>query len=49
MTAPVFVDTNVLRYAASTNPSEADKRDAARAILMASNYGFSPGATGAVH
>lgn len=40
-TIPVFVDTNVLLYAASTNPSEAGKRDAARAILMAGSYGFS--------
>jgi predicted nucleic acid-binding protein len=40
-TIPVFVDTNVLLYAASTNPSEADKRDAARAILVAGDYGFS--------
>src|SRR5690348_2057828 len=40
-TIPAFVDTNVLLYAASTNPSEAAKRDGARAILMAGNYGFS--------
>jgi len=40
-TTPAFVDTNVLLYAASTNPSEADKRDAARAILVAGDYGFS--------
>jgi len=32
-TTPVFVDTNVLLYAVSTNPVEADKRDAARKIL----------------
>ncbi|HKW27765.1 MAG TPA: hypothetical protein VJT54_00375 [Verrucomicrobiae bacterium] len=40
-TLPAFVDTNVLLYAASTNPSEAGKRDVARAVLVAGNYGFS--------
>jgi predicted nucleic acid-binding protein len=40
-TIPAFVDTNVLLYAVSTNPSEADKRDATRAILVAGNYEFS--------
>jgi predicted nucleic acid-binding protein len=40
-TTPAFVDTNILLYAASTNPSEAGKRDAARAILVAGDYGFS--------
>jgi predicted nucleic acid-binding protein len=39
-TIPAFVDTNVLLYAASTNPTEADKRNAARAILAAGDYGF---------
>jgi predicted nucleic acid-binding protein len=32
-TTPVFVDTNVLLYAVSTNPAEVDKRDTARKIL----------------
>ncbi len=32
-TTPVFVDTNVLLYAASTNPDEAEKCDAARKLL----------------
>ena len=40
-TIPAFVDTNVLLYAASTNPTEADKRNAARSVLAAGNYGFS--------
>ena len=40
-TIPAFVDTNVLLYAASTNPAEADKRNAARLVLAAGNYGFS--------
>jgi len=40
-TIPVFVDTNVLLYEVSTNPSEAGKRDAERAILLAGDYGFS--------
>jgi predicted nucleic acid-binding protein len=40
-TIPAFVDTNVLLYAASTNPTEADKRNAARAVLAAGDYGFS--------
>ena len=40
-TIPAFVDTNVLLYASSTNPAEADKRNAARSLLAAGNYGFS--------
>ncbi|MBE0540200.1 MAG: PIN domain-containing protein [Verrucomicrobia bacterium] len=40
-TIPAFVDTNVLLYAASTHPAEADKRYAARSVLAAGNYGFS--------
>ena len=40
-TTPAFVDTNVLLYAASTNPAEADKRNAARSILTTGNYKFS--------
>jgi predicted nucleic acid-binding protein len=40
-TTPAFVDTNVLLYAASTNPAEADKRNAARSMLAKGDYGFS--------
>jgi len=40
-TIPAFVDTNVLLYAASTNPAEADKRNAARSVLARGDYGFS--------
>jgi predicted nucleic acid-binding protein len=40
-TITAFVDTNVLLYAVSTNPAEADKRNAARAVLMAGDYEFS--------
>jgi predicted nucleic acid-binding protein len=40
-TIPAFVDTNVLLYAASTNPSEADKRNAARSVLTTGDYKFS--------
>jgi predicted nucleic acid-binding protein len=40
-TIPAFVDTNVLLYAASTNPAEADKRNAARSVLATGDYGFS--------
>ena len=40
-TIPAFVETNVLLYAASTNPAEADKRDAARKILSANSICFS--------
>ena len=40
-TTPAFVDTNVLLYAASTNPSEADKRNAARSVLTTGDYKFS--------
>ncbi|MDR3456425.1 MAG: PIN domain-containing protein [Verrucomicrobiae bacterium] len=40
-TIPAFVDTNVLLYAASTNLVEADKRNAARAVLAGGDYGFS--------
>lgn len=32
-TTPAFVDTNVLLFAASTNPAEAAKREAAREVL----------------
>jgi predicted nucleic acid-binding protein len=40
-TIPAFVDTNILLYAATTDPAEADKRNAARSVLAAGNYGFS--------
>ncbi len=40
-TIPAFVDTNILLYAASTNPSETSKRNAARSVLARGNYGFS--------
>ncbi len=40
-TTPAFVDTNILLYAASTNPGEADKRDAARKILSENPVCFS--------
>jgi predicted nucleic acid-binding protein len=36
-----FVDTNVLLYAASTDPAEADKRNQARAVLNAGPFVFS--------
>ncbi len=38
---PVFVDTNVLLYAASTSQAEAHKRDAARKVLFANQVCFS--------
>ena len=40
-TIPAFIDTNILLYAASTNPSEADKRNAARKTLAANPICFS--------
>jgi predicted nucleic acid-binding protein len=40
-TTPVFVDTNVLLYAASTHPAEAEKRDAARKVLADNPICFS--------
>jgi predicted nucleic acid-binding protein len=40
-TTPVFVDTNVLLYAASTNPAEVNKRNAARSVLTTGDYEFS--------
>lgn len=40
-TIPAFVDTNVLLYAASTDPIEMDKRNAARKILSAGPVCFS--------
>lgn len=40
-TIPAFVDTNVLLYAASTHPAEADKHNEARSVLTAGNCGFS--------
>jgi predicted nucleic acid-binding protein len=40
-TIPVFVDTNVLLYAASTNQDETNRRDAARKILSENSICFS--------
>jgi predicted nucleic acid-binding protein len=40
-TTHVFVDTNVLLYAVSTNPVEAGKRDAARKVLSENLICFS--------
>jgi predicted nucleic acid-binding protein len=40
-TTLAFVDTNVLLYAVSTNPSETEKRRVAREILAAGQIGFS--------
>ena len=40
-TTLAFVDTNVLLYAVSTNPTEAEKRRAAREVLEAGRIGFS--------
>ena len=40
-TTLAFVDTNVLLYAVSTNPSEVEKRRVAREILAAGQIGFS--------
>jgi predicted nucleic acid-binding protein len=40
-TTHAFVDTNVLLYAASTNPAEGEKRRVAREILDAGRVGFS--------
>lgn len=40
-TTPAFVDTNVLLYAASTDPREADKRNAARRLLSGTAVCFS--------
>ena len=36
-----FVDTNVLLYAASTDPAEADKRTEARRVLSGGAFAFS--------
>jgi predicted nucleic acid-binding protein len=36
-----FVDTNVLLYAASTSPDEAQKRERARTLLARSDWGLS--------
>jgi predicted nucleic acid-binding protein len=40
-TTLVFVDTNVLLYAASTDPAESAKRTEARQILSANPFAFS--------
>ena len=41
MPAESFVDTNILLYAASTDPGEADKRARAREILASVDWGLS--------
>jgi predicted nucleic acid-binding protein len=41
MNASCFVDTNVLLYAVSTHPSEADRASAARRILAREDFGLS--------
>jgi predicted nucleic acid-binding protein len=41
MPAESFVDTNILLYAASTDPGEADKRKRAREILAGADWGLS--------
>ncbi len=41
MRAEAFVDTNVLLYAVSSNPQEADKARRARHILMREDFGVS--------
>jgi predicted nucleic acid-binding protein len=41
MAAESFVDTNILLYAASTDPGEADKRTKAREILAGADWGLS--------
>lgn len=40
-TTLAFVDTNILLYAASNNPAEADKQKAARAVLSAGPFAVS--------
>ena len=40
-TTPAFVDSNILLYAVSTNPSEVEKQRVAREILAAGRFGFS--------
>lgn len=41
MTAECFIDTNILLYAVSDDPSEHAKRDLAREIISEKNVGFS--------
>lgn len=41
MSPAVFVDTNILIYAISTAPGERDKREAARELLFAEDWGSS--------
>jgi predicted nucleic acid-binding protein len=41
MSAEVFIDTNILLYAASTSAGETDKRDSARQMLARPNRGLS--------
>lgn len=39
--ADCFLDTNVLLYAVSTNPNEAGKAQAARALIQSANWAWS--------
>lgn len=39
--ADCFLDTNILLYAVSTNPAEADKTRAARALLQSADWAWS--------
>jgi predicted nucleic acid-binding protein len=41
MSAEALLDSNVLLYAVSTNPSERTKREKARALLASAGIGFS--------
>jgi predicted nucleic acid-binding protein len=41
MPAEAFIDTNILLYAASTDPGEADKRARAREVLAGVGWGLS--------
>lgn len=41
MPADVFIDTNILLYAASTDPNEVAKRERAREILALPDWGLS--------
>jgi len=41
MSAEVFIDTNILLYAASTSPEESAKRERARALLVRPDWGLS--------
>lgn len=41
MTAEIFIDTNILLYAQSRHPAEADKRTRAREVMKAGRIGLS--------